>query len=839
MIATLLLAAAPTLCAPALPAHRVDGYRELRGNIEVLRDPGRSLRLEQVAGAPLCGRFEPAATYPRFGASPDGIWLRFGLDLPGDAAEWRLLVQFAELDNVCVHWPVAGGAYETSCAGLKRAGSDPATVWNAGYLFRAPAAFDPGRPLYLYADSGTLLKIPLAVGTMDAILRHDHRAQFGWGAYYGILLTAVLFALLTWVGLPQAATLYYALHLGALTLALAAWQGRLLDWGWPAWKADSLAPLFSALFIASGARFYQLLLETARFAPRVHRTLQVTAALAAVPAVAGFVEPRLGNLLLAMAALPWLGAILAGTIVRLRHGFAAGVWVLVAMALLLATVLLKALETLGWPLVDPDTSNLLARASALVPPVVLALAMALRMRQLIAERDRAARLATTHRDMALYKARFDELTHLPNRQKFRDDLAEKIAATASPAGLAVITLGLDHFRDVNHVLGHDAGDAALHEIAARLRRALGEGDLLARIGPDVFGVVTPLRAFVPLPLEAIADRCWQLQQLVHEPLKVGGGVKLSMSIGVAVYPVHGPSADLLLRHSDAALYQAKDVGGSALEVFRPEILRAASEHLTVAKDLRAALDQGQIEVYYQPILSLTDGQLQAAEALVRWKRPDGTLILPEVFIPAAEATDVIGELSEWVLNQVCRQLADWRARGVPVPRVAVNLSAKLFTGPELVGWVTRALAKNGLGGESLDVEITENALVENIEAACDVLRALRAAHVGVAMDDFGVGYSSLNYLRELPLSALKIDRSFLRGVPDEREATGVISAMISMGRELHLKVVAEGIETAAQHDWLVGHGIRDGQGYLFSPALPVAELEQWLRSRASFRRSAA
>lgn len=838
MIETLLLAASGTLCGVLPPAQSLGSYAELRSGIEVLHDPDRSFRFDQVAQPPLCATFVPATTYPRFGASHDGIWLRFRLQPAGRIDDWRLLVRFPALDHVCVHWPLTDGTSSEACSGLEARG-DPASAWASGYLFRVPAALDTQQPVYLYADSGTLLKIPVVVGTMDAILRQTHRAQLGWGVFYGALLACVMLALVNWIGFRQPATLYYVLHLGAFALALAAWQGQWLEWGLPAAKSDRLGPLLSALFLASGARYYQLLLETRLYAPRLHQLFTLLMILSAGPALAAVFDPQTGNRLLAVIALPWVAAVLGASVVRMRQGLSTAKWVMLAVAPLLAAVGLKALEALGMAVVSPDVSNLMLRIAALAPPCVLTLAMALQMRDLMADRDRAARLAATHREMALYRSRYDELTNLPNRLKLRDDIAERIAPARAPRSLAVITLGLDHFRDINHVLGHEAGDAALRELATRLRAELQEADFLARLGPDIFGVVTALPVSDRPQSDVIADRCWQLQQRLHEPLTVGDGLKLSASIGVALFPEHGVTADVLLRHSEAALYFAKDTGGSALEVFRPEILQSAREHLTVAKDLRAAIQSGEMQLFYQPIVALGDGQLRGVEVLLRWVRPDGTVLSPEVFIPVAEAADLIDELTDWVLARSCGQLADWHARGVRVPRVAVNISARLFASGDLPLRVDRALGRAGIVGEGLELEITESALVENLDAAVDVLRQLRALRVGISMDDFGVGYSSLNYLRVLPLTTLKIDRSFLRGVPDDAEAAGLIRAMISMGRELRLKVVAEGIENSAQMDWLMAHGVLAGQGFLLSKALPAAEFETWLAAWELSKRSAA
>jgi diguanylate cyclase len=824
MISSLLLAAAAA-CAPVAPAPLAGDYLELApAAVEMLRDPDGTLTLDEVAAAPACARFASAPGYPRFGTRRGGVWLRFAVSLPPQpVGGWKLLVSFAELDRVCMHWPVAGGGYASSCSGTES--PDAVQAWGGGYLFAIPGNHDPARPAYVHAHSATLLKVPLTIGSTGALLREHYRAQFGLGLYYGVLLSAVLLALSTWAGLRQAAVLHYAVHIGSYALALAAWSGRLLEWGLPAWVSDRSLPGLGALFIYFGTLFYVRLLETRRHAPRTHRVLHAAGIAAAVPFLAGMVDPWIGNRLLAVVALPWLGAIVTATVIRVRHGYTPALWALLAMGLVLATVLLKAMEVLGWPLVSPDIANMLS------------FALALNMRWLAQQRDRAARLAATHQEAALYRSRFDEVTRLPNRDKFRDDLGERLARSDGQT-LAVIMLGLDHFRELNHVLGHDAGDSALHELAHRLRGALTGDVLLARMAADTFGIVVALPGGGSL-VEHIADRCLELQHLVQEPLSVGGGIKLSATLGVAAYPTHGLTADELLRHSDVALYRAREVGGGALEVYRPEFLRVASEHLTVGRDLRQALARGEVALYYQPILSLADGKLHGVEALLRWNRPDGSVIPPDVFVPIAEASGLISELSDWVLARACAQLAEWRIRGVPVPRMAVNLSAKLFAAGTLAGRIRDALAAAHLPGEAFEVEITENALVENIEGANAALRELRRMQVGVAMDDFGVGYSSLHYLRSLPLTALKIDRSFLRGVPDELEGASVIAAMIAMGHELRLNVVAEGIETQAQFDWLRAHGVRYGQGFLFSRALPADDFERWLDTHEAERRWAA
>lgn len=448
------------------------------------------------------------------------------------------------------------------------------------------------------------------------------------------------------------------------------------------------------------------------------------------------------------------------------------------------------------------------------------------------QRDHANELVLSSHRLALHRAQYDELTRLPNRSKFRDDLHLRLAAVAEQSGrLALVTVGLDHFSAINHALGHKIGDGILNEIADRLVHNLPDNALLARTGPDLFSWVTDI-ADGDAGTAALLRRCEGLQKILSAPLELAHGVTLTASIGSALYPDHVISAEQLLQAGDTALHWAKaNARRGRLKMYDPAMQQVASNALELNKDLHRAFERDELELHYQPIVSLVDQQLLGVEALARWRREDGSYLPPDKFIPIAEGGDLLRPFTEWTIKTACRQIADWHQRGIEVPYLSFNLSATQMQLAQLDHDILQAMNEYQVPGSSLVVEITEGALLESLEGSHAMLSRLRQQGLSVAVDDYGVGYASPNYLRELPVDILKIDGSFLKDVPQNPDANSLLNGIIEIGRSLQLKIVTECIETEEHASYLSSRGVTSGQGFWFSRALPAAVLETWIQQR--------
>ncbi len=389
-------------------------------------------------------------------------------------------------------------------------------------------------------------------------------------------------------------------------------------------------------------------------------------------------------------------------------------------------------------------------------------------------------------------------------------------------------LDLDRFKTVNDTLGHDAGDQVLLEAAGRLSESVRGGDTVARIGGDEFGVVlTELAQSQDATI--VANK---ILQALARPFHVKGHeLFVTASIGVASYPADSESADELVRNADAALFQAKLLGRNNHQYYTAEMNARALEKLQMESALRQALERQEFLLHFQPKIEVASGKMTGVEALLRWKLPGNGLVPPAEFVPMLEESGLIVPVGEWVLEAACAQARAWRDAGAGTISVAVNLSAKQFRRQDLHTAVKRALDKSGIDPALLELEITESATMENPEEAAATLAALNKLGVRLSMDDFGTGYSSLSYLKRFPLDSLKIDRSFIIGLPDDADDVSIARAVIAMAHSLDMKVIAEGVETEAQTAFLAANGCDEIQGYYFSRPLPQAELAAWAAAR--------
>ena len=441
-----------------------------------------------------------------------------------------------------------------------------------------------------------------------------------------------------------------------------------------------------------------------------------------------------------------------------------------------------------------------------------------------------------------YLAYFDSLTGLPNRSLMKELLEQALANSVRyQRPLAVLFLDIDRFKRINDTLGHDVGDTVLREVAKRLLGCVRASDLVARKG-DVGEAVTDQAVsrlggdeFVVIlgevnSTEDAATAAARIAAALAAPVQLAHEeITISASIGISVYPGDGDDAETLLKHADAAMYQAKEEGRNRHRFFTSALNERASRRFALESRLRKAVERCDFVLHYQPKVDVRRRKVVGMEALLRWREPEEGLIPPAEFIPLAEENGLILPIGEWVLHEACRQLVAWRDAGLPPLSVAVNLSAAQFKQPRLVERISRLLSETGLDPTALELELTESVLVEDTAASAMILNTLKELGVSVSIDDFGTGYSSLAYLKRFPLNALKVDRSFVRDITTDPNDAAIVSATIALAHNLRLRVVAEGVEQRIQVDILRAQGCDEAQGYFFSPPLPATEFVDWLR----------
>jgi len=423
----------------------------------------------------------------------------------------------------------------------------------------------------------------------------------------------------------------------------------------------------------------------------------------------------------------------------------------------------------------------------------------------------------------IHLAHHDPLTDLPNRLLFTDRTEQALAsAQIHKRGCALLMIDLDHFKMINDSLGHTIGDQLLKAVAERLKAMFGPGITLARLGGDEFAV--------------LAESCPQLGQAaalaqriiegLKEPFQIDGHqLFINTSIGISLFPGDALSAEQLLRNADSALFKAKSAGRNGYALYTEELTAHAQQRVEIAFELRRALDQQELRVYYQPVHDLQTRRLIGVEALVRWEHPLRGLVSPAEFIPVAERTGLIAEIDAWVMQQACRQMCQWQQAGVELAFVAVNVSSRLFARRELYQQVAQVLRETGLDPACLELEVTESAVMEDPEVALEQMHRLRELGVRLAIDDFGTGYSSLLRLKRLPVQKLKIDQGFVAGLPWDEDDAAIARVIIALAQSMGMQVHAEGIEQIEQAAFLLEHGCHLGQGYWFGRPVPAGQLD--------------
>jgi diguanylate cyclase (GGDEF)-like protein/PAS domain S-box-containing protein len=432
-------------------------------------------------------------------------------------------------------------------------------------------------------------------------------------------------------------------------------------------------------------------------------------------------------------------------------------------------------------------------------------------------------------------AYYDDLTKLPNRTMLTRTIDHALSASGQGGVYgAVLFIDLNRFKPINDTLGHLIGDKVLIEVARRLRKALPEQDVVARLGADEFAV-----ALFDIDKDYHAGFAAQkLIALFEEPFFIDGhALRLGASIGISLYPQDATDTETLLRLADIAMYRAKRGGetdGGGYTYYRADMSDNTLELLRIETGLVRALEHNELLLYYQPKIEVQHGRVSGAEALVRWQHPERGLLLPGEFIPIAEKTGLIGQLGEWVLECACAQAQSWQSNGLPPIRISINVTAVEFT-RSLPERIAAALERHKLSGAWLELEITEGMLMHSTDQLIAIMEKIGQLGVTISLDDFGTGYSSLSYLKRFPINTLKIDRAFTVGIPDDSNDCAIASAIISIGNQLKHKVIAEGVENREQLAFLKESGCNEMQGWLFSPAIPAEDFEYMLVLEKRFK----
>ena len=431
-----------------------------------------------------------------------------------------------------------------------------------------------------------------------------------------------------------------------------------------------------------------------------------------------------------------------------------------------------------------------------------------------------------------FMATHDALTGLPNRSLLKDRLSQALLfARRYNRWATVAFVDLDNFKVINDSLGHNAGDELLKNVARKMVECVRSTDTVVRIGGDEFVV---LLFDQEKSLELVAAIVRNLQVAIAAPFEIAGHtLRVSSSIGVANYPNDGDDADALLANADAAMYRAKELGRDNFQFYGPEMNVKVHDRFLLQEELRNAVARDEFMLHYQPQVDLRANRIFAVEALVRWRHPARGLISPLSFIPVAEETGLIVEIGNWVLREACRQNKAWQDAGLPPLTVSVNVSARQFQDRRLVKSVAEALRDSGLDPSRLELELTESLIMQDAKLAVATMRELQGLGVQISIDDFGVGYSSLSALKTFPIARLKIDKSFINGLPNDEHDKAVASAVISLGQKLRLRVIAEGVETPEQIAYLRENNCDEIQGYCFSKPIEAGELAALLAKQGS------
>ncbi len=429
-----------------------------------------------------------------------------------------------------------------------------------------------------------------------------------------------------------------------------------------------------------------------------------------------------------------------------------------------------------------------------------------------------------------YLANYDSLTGLANRLLFRERLDRAlIRADRNKTLVALLVIDLDRFKNINDTLGHDAGDKLLIEVANRLENCTREGDTIARLGGDEFTIIMEdVKAFEDAV--KIVDKI--LNQMKNSFDLLAREIYVSPSVGISMYPLDDTDAGNLLRNADSAMYSAKDGGRNCYRFYTEDMNKKLLINLNMEAKLRRAIERNEFVLNYQPKFDMHTQELLGAEALIRWHSPDEGVISPALFIPLAEESGLIGVITDWVVQEACRQNSLWQQEGHAPIRVAINISPRQFAHENIARRIFNQIICSDLAPKYVELEITEGALMDDVEKSNEILKELKDRGIHISIDDFGTGYSSLSYLKKFHINTLKIDQSFVRDIMEDADDAAIVSAIIAMAKSLRLNVIAEGVETPEQLNYLAAKGCNEAQGYLLGKPVSAKEFEKFFDNKS-------
>ena len=421
-----------------------------------------------------------------------------------------------------------------------------------------------------------------------------------------------------------------------------------------------------------------------------------------------------------------------------------------------------------------------------------------------------------------HQAYHDSLTGLPNRALFLDRIEQEIRhASREDSNLAILFLDLDNFKQINDSFGHSAGDTVLISISERLKQVLREIDTIARLGGDEFIIL--LSDFKKA--DDINDIALKLFEAIQQPLAVNNNqLFVTTSMGISVFPNDGTNAEILLRNADTAMYRAKEKGRNAIEFYTEDMTEKAIEKVLMIANLNRALEQDEFEIYYQPQYDILGKQLAGLEVLIRWQHPDLGFLIPEQFLPTAEESGLIVTLDRWVMRKSLQQMKIWQDEGLQLGRLSLNLTMQQIDQPDFLEFLINVINEIGCNGKSITFEITESQLMKNPERTIELLNHMSKLGIKISIDDFGTGYSSLAYLKKLPVDTIKIDREFIRDIPGDEDDSSIVKSMIALASSMRIEILAEGVETNEQLDFLRREGCSLIQGNFLSPPKPASDI---------------
>ena len=739
------------------------------------------------------------------GYSDATLWLRGRIQQPAEGRPWLLrALDIADADRICVYWPRQRAEFLVDCRGLEF-GKDHG--WHGAFAFVPPADLDAKRAVVLEVVNRTWLQLRLDFAPREGYQSQVLRQGQYWGLYYGAMLTLCLTALLAWIFVGGSTFAWYAVHLGLAALAFVCWQGWPLEQNWwgAAWWTRSAPAFLLGLFGLSGVVFYARFLQLRETTWAYWPYMTIGACSLAV-SLLSFWDPTWAYLLLGIAAILYAFGTIGVALLALRWRNAEGVQVLCAMGLLLLAGALKGAEALGLALLPATSLNVLLRIGVLLGALALVLGLGARMRAMRRQRDSAREFAEASQRLAQRQAERDELSGVLTRRAW---LAEVEHRHAELAGVAVLRLTGTY--QYERARGCAAMELLLRNYAAFLRRWGGEVGVVGRVGHLSFAIASS-------GLGMSENRLGELRQRSREMLAALDPV-LGVQLGVA--SLRSTEAEGALHEAEIAVWQDEardDSKNGPVDEVRHDTILAVPFHAS------------QVELHFQPILPSSGKGRVNCEALVRLRRL-GALLYPGEFLPGMPDPTQLRLLTDAVVEKACQQMASWRASGLQVGHVAINLFAADLLDPHLAVRLRRLVDKQHQDPRQLVFELSENTLVRHVALARDALNALRHAGFGTAIDDFGSGYTSVAWLRSLPVDWLKLDKSLVDEVPDSEEACAIMDTLRDLAARLDLQCVVEGVEESSQRAYLGQDARLWLQGYLLARPLEGNRFGEWVLSR--------